>query len=470
MIKLKIANTPALRNKLANNRQEYSRKKKNYHFSYANKRHQEFPHVIKFSGGRSSGMLLFVLLENKLIAASRGDVVIFNNTSAEHPATYDFVIECKHRCERDYGVPFFLTEFQTYEDASNGKYGRFPAYKLVNDKPYSEDNPHGYHCKGEVFEELISWHGFLPNQYTRTCTSLMKIYVSQKFLENWFSCSDKIERLGHFGTSTRINKNDVHERHLSNQGSVPKEIYIAKKEFCFARPWVREAQCFSDYTTVSRELITNPLIKQGFSKADLANGDIEYCSFIGFRGDEPHRLARIHARSMKRELVDKKEKNETDKHLSYISEPNGEHVYAPLAEIGIAKENVIDYWESQDWDLQLPDDASMSNCVYCFLKGGRKLLHIAQHEKNYGNHQENTPANLSWWVNLEQKYQRDLIAEKRTVRLKEKNPLIGFFGTNKILSYKALMNAKAKYASLPSGNTQTVELQEFNNLPCECTD
>ena len=50
-------------------------------FRYRSKHHQELPHVVKFSGGRSSGMLLFTLIENGLLKRNRDDVVIFNNTS-----------------------------------------------------------------------------------------------------------------------------------------------------------------------------------------------------------------------------------------------------------------------------------------------------------------------------------------------------------------------------------------------------
>ena len=59
--------------------------RKEYQFRYRAKKHSSLPHVVKFSGGRSSGMLLFALLENGLLDASRGDVIVFNNTSAEHP-------------------------------------------------------------------------------------------------------------------------------------------------------------------------------------------------------------------------------------------------------------------------------------------------------------------------------------------------------------------------------------------------
>ena len=63
---------------------------------YEENDHRSAPQVVKFSGGRSSGLMLLILLENGVLKAERGDVVLFTNTSAEHPATYDFVRKLKH--------------------------------------------------------------------------------------------------------------------------------------------------------------------------------------------------------------------------------------------------------------------------------------------------------------------------------------------------------------------------------------
>ena len=41
--------------------------------------HKNIPHIVKFSGGRSSGALLFSMLKNGMLKANRGDVIIFNN-------------------------------------------------------------------------------------------------------------------------------------------------------------------------------------------------------------------------------------------------------------------------------------------------------------------------------------------------------------------------------------------------------
>ena len=136
---------------------------------YRDPRHADLPYVIKFSGGRSSGMLLFTLLKSRQLDADRGDVVIFNNTAAEHPQTYRFVNECRRRA-RPARVPFFQIEFQTYEDAHRGEWTRRPAYRLVNARPRTAANEDGFHWRGEVYEELLSWSGYVPNQFRRTCT------------------------------------------------------------------------------------------------------------------------------------------------------------------------------------------------------------------------------------------------------------------------------------------------------------
>ncbi len=157
------------------------------------------PYIVKFSGGRSSAMMLMKLLKNNQLNPKRGDIIIFNNTSAEHPATYEFTRKIKKIAEEEYNIPFFWIEYQTYED-SNGTYqwSRRPSYKLVNDQPLSRDNLSGYRYKGEVFEEMISLSGFLPSMVSRVCTLSMKIFVTNAFLSDWFAQKQSIGKLGHY--------------------------------------------------------------------------------------------------------------------------------------------------------------------------------------------------------------------------------------------------------------------------------
>ena len=176
---------------------------KEYQFRYRAKKHGSLPHVVKFSGGRSSGMLLFALLENGLLDPNRGDVIVFNNTSAEHPDTYRFVRDCMHTARR-YGVPFFQIEFQTYEDARQGEWTRLPSYRLVNEQPKSAANGEGFHWRGEVYEELLSWTGYVPNQFNRICTRHLKLDVTRNFLKDWLASKPTIPRLGHYGNASRL--------------------------------------------------------------------------------------------------------------------------------------------------------------------------------------------------------------------------------------------------------------------------
>ena len=118
-----------------------SERDEGHRFRYRARGHGELPHVMKFSGGRSSGMLLFTLLENGFLRAERGDVVVFNNTSCEHPETYRFAATCKEIVEQRYGVPFFWVEFQTYEDARRGEWTRVQGYRLVNNNVVSAGQP-----------------------------------------------------------------------------------------------------------------------------------------------------------------------------------------------------------------------------------------------------------------------------------------------------------------------------------------
>ena len=270
---------------------------KQYEFRYRAKGHRNLPHVVKFSGGRSSGMLLFALLENKILDPDRGDVIVFNNTSSEHPDTYRFARDCKEAASR-YEVPFFWVEFQTYEDARYGEWTRLPSYRLVNDHPKSPDNPDGFHWRGEVFEELLSWSGYVPNQFSRSCTQNMKLEATRMFLKDWLACKETIPRLGHHGNSSRIDMDVMYRRHRRNQGAVPKEIFHRKRSYALARPHTRPKQQYNDFSPVWRPFHNNALKGRVYGdKAWFGDGGVEYVAFVGLRADEQLRVKRVEARN-----------------------------------------------------------------------------------------------------------------------------------------------------------------------------
>lgn len=410
---------------------------------YVDEKHSEIPHIVKFSGGRSSGMLVFKMLENGMLNKERGDVVIFNNTSAEHEETYKFVVRCKKECEEKYGIPFFMIEFQTYEDSQKGIYDRYSTYKLVNDKPYSEDNPDGYHSKGEVFEEYISWKAHLPSTLKRTCTREMKMNITHNFLKDWFTNSTVINRKGHFGKTSRFDWEDLYAKHLKYGGGVPENIFQTKKKFTYeGRKHFREEQNIQDFTTIDIEDLKSKMNYEGNA----------FCSFIGFRADEPARITKM------RKRIGDESNYEFD--CAYVKDENDEHVYAPLVEFNLTEDDVKEFWDIQEWDLNLPTGGTMSNCVYCFMKGTKKLVELAKKEQPYEG--EPTPKNLQWWIDIENKYQRDLVAEgRKRTNEDNKDQYMNFF------ELEGMSFSKIKELSKKSNDDSDLD---DNSLPCNCSD
>lgn len=415
-----------------------------YSLRYRAKKHAAMPHVVKFSGGRSSGMLLFTLLENGLLDADRGDVIVFNNTSAEHPHTYRYVADCINAA-RVYGVPFFQIEFQTYEDARKGEWTRLPTYRLVNNRPKSPDNPDGYHWRGEVYEELLSWSGFVPNQFDRICTQHLKLEVTRNFLRDWFSSSASIPRLGHFGEGSRIDLDTAHERHRRNRGGVPRQIFERKRKYAWNRPHFRPEQRLDSFWPDCKPFNNLGLNNRAYGgKATFGKGGVEYVAMIGLRADEPQRIQRVLDRSFGTNGFD------------------GEHVYTPLGDMAVMRNDVNEFWDRQSWDLALPKDASLSNCVFCFLKGAANLAYIRSHMEQPNESEaagfgllKDTPCDLAWWERIEQRYGRDLQAEGRKTRSKVNH--IGFFGRDGV-SYRAM--------------SAGLDMDQFAEtmLPCDCTE
>ena len=375
---------------------------------------------------------------------------MFNNTSAEHPDTYRFVQDC-WKASNQYGIPFFCVEFQTYEDARKGEWTRLPSYRLVNHQPKTPDNPNGFHWRGEVFEELLSWSGYVPNQFSRICTQSMKLEATRLFLKDWLASKKAIPRLGHYGDEPRIDPDTLYERHLRNRGAVPKNIFLDKRAFALSRPHVRPEQCYADFSPAWKRF-ENPVLqnKAYGGKAQFGKSGAEYVAFVGLRGDEQIRVKRVEARNTG----------------PGASGYKGEHVYMPLTDMEVGRNDVNTFWDQQDWDLSLPGEGSLSNCVYCFLKGMANLRSVHERMENEKQMEVSgfgsligTPCDIGWWNRIETAYGRDLKAEGREIHGNPENPRIGFFGTNGF-SYDLLaQNKKA-------------DIEKFSEtlLPCDCTE
>lgn len=276
----------------------------------------EVPSVVSFSGGRTSGYMLWRILQAHGGALPADVKVVFCNTGKERPETLDFV----ERCACEWNVPVVWLE---YRCGAEGEH----AFTAVDYATASRN--------GEPFEHVLRHHkqyrqergnpAVLPNVVQRFCTSEMKIRTTGRY----------IETLG------------------------------------WDRGW----------------------------------GDA-----VGLRADEPRRVAKARASSNKWEVL------------------------LPLADAGVAETNVLAFWQSQPFDLQL--QSYQGNCDLCFLKSVGKVERIMRER----------PDLADWWVRME---------SETGQRFRNDRP-----------SYAALLE-RSKRASLPMmGDEEPDEL----SIACHCTD
>lgn len=123
------------------------------------------PTVISFSGGRTSGFMLYKVLEAHQMSLPDDTKVIFANTGKEDEATLKFVNDCSVY----WNVPIVWLEYQDHEDSKQ-------RFKVVTFETASRN--------GEPFEAIIRKRQYLPNPVTRFCTAELKIRTIHKYLRS----------------------------------------------------------------------------------------------------------------------------------------------------------------------------------------------------------------------------------------------------------------------------------------------
>lgn len=119
------------------------------------------PAVISFSGGRTSGYMLWRILQAHGGTLPDDVVVCFANTGREMPATLDFVRDCAAA----WNVPIRWLEFRS-RSASG--------YAEVNHNSASRD--------GAPFRLMLAASSSLPNPVQRSCTTELKIRTLKRFI------------------------------------------------------------------------------------------------------------------------------------------------------------------------------------------------------------------------------------------------------------------------------------------------
>ncbi len=225
--------------------------------------------VVSFSGGRTSGFMLWNILQAYNGKLPEDIWVAFANTGKEAPETLDFINEVSEK----WGVHINWLELSIHEER--------PIWRTrqVNYKIASRN--------GEPFDMLIKKKPFLPNPVTRFCTSELKINVMKRMME--------------------------------------------------------------------------------------LMGYKEWFNVVGLRYDEPRRVANI--------------RNQTGNKWTSIT---------PMADAKHTINDVIEFWDKQNFDLNLNaygGKTPAGNCDLCFLKGTRTLIQIIKER----------PDLADWWIEQEQR-------------------------------------------------------------------
>ena len=399
------------------------------------------PRVVKFSGGRSSAAMSLMAARSGLLDPDRGDVVLFANTSAEHPSTYEFADLVCSELEGEHGIPCLWYEFCTVERLWGKRWRRQPQVRLVARKPATpDDDPAipGYLSDGTVFEELVSWRSMTPGRSLRFCTRDLKIIPSIDVLAWWFGGGPGPEFAGH-----------TEGRHLASaeqawaayRGKLHnKEHYLKTKAFYYSQPTSRAEQNWSDFTVAHK---TGERVK-----ADMFGGrgePVRYETLLGLRADEPKRTLKYQFEAVMAEGAGTPKCQDR-------ARPPGEKVAVPLAQFGWGKREVREFWDRQAYDLDLEE--GLGNCVYCFMKGETLIRDIARREKDSPPAVAGSPAGIDWWVRLEREY-GGVKTETDSGRFKLLGPRDSTY---------------AEIAADPGPADTQGSLFQSDSLPCACTD
>lgn len=132
--------------------------------------------IISFSGGRTSGYMLWRVLQAYGGTLPEDVVVVWNNTGLEHEKTYDFVEECS-QC---WGIRIHWLEYR-WEPGRH-------YFVEVNHATASR--------RGEPFRMVIEARNFLPNPVMRFCTAELKIRTTNRFVREFLKWEKYFNAIG----------------------------------------------------------------------------------------------------------------------------------------------------------------------------------------------------------------------------------------------------------------------------------
>lgn len=408
---------------------------------YVSPHHASLPHIVKFSGGRSSAAMVLSLARSGTLQPERGDLVLFANTTAEHPATYNFAAQVCDELESQHGIACLWYEFCTVEESTRLGWSRRPSYRLVRrtrSSPGDDPATPGYSDDGCAFEELASLKRMVPNRSLRFCTQQLKILPGIKIIAEWLGGGPGPAATGHHHGRPLTSAAADASRYSGDRLSAQAVAAVAA--FMHSRPWMRPAQRWEDFTviTTGRNAST---ARPAADIAGLTGPPAQYVTVLGLRSDEAERVNRAQFEAM---LAD----GASGSRCRHESHPAGEIIAAPLFDAGVDLAQVDDFWLRQAYDLAI--ERAQGNCVYCFMKGEPALRRLAAAERRSAPVAADGPAGINWWADIEARY-------------------AGPSDDSDAQQFKFLTLRAPTYAEI-SRDTADIGTRGGSSLPCACTD
>lgn len=131
---------------------------------------QQEPHqFINFSGGRSSGYMLYLILQENGGEVPPNSTVIFSNTGQEWEETLRFV----NNVSNIWGVDITWLEYRYRPERKGGRADPKNWFEVVDFESASRN--------AEPFDMLIDQRNYLPNVATRICSMELKVNIVKKY-------------------------------------------------------------------------------------------------------------------------------------------------------------------------------------------------------------------------------------------------------------------------------------------------
>ena len=156
----------------------------------------------------------------------------------------------------------------------------------------------------------------------------------------------------------------------------------------------------------------------------------EYTEYVGFRADEPLRVAKMRGRN---DALDTDER-------------------APLFDAGIVKSDVLKFWAGKSFDLEIPEH--LGNCTACFLKDERDLADALLVDET----------EAAWWIAIEETYAPMRRGRPSYRQVLEEAP-------ERVKIRAAMARGEAFETSLSKRRVQLIVKQELaprSAFSCEC--